>query len=164
MDKNPQKNSVTAHQLDWSLACAAAAEEDKQFLTFRKSLAFLRVVEGTPKEAGYWNLKRLLDSELFVKALPELQLSDSVGLPSNLVSFHVAGFPYSLSPTTIRYANNAVNCLDLFGLRLFRNGVIHEIGGVTAEKPLCSIIFQGLFLILIWKTVGVSMICQVPMH
>ena len=125
----PPKNTVTANELDWAFACSTAAEEDNKFLTFRNSRAFLRVVEGSPKAAGYWNLKRLLDSESFLQVLPLLQLSDAIGLPSNLISFQVAEKSYSLSPTTIRYANNAVNVLNLFGLELFRNGIIHEIGG-----------------------------------
>ena len=125
----PPKNTVTANELDWAFACSTAAEEDNKFLAFRSSRAFLRVVEGSPKAAGYWNLKRLLDSESFLQVLPLLQLSDAIGLPSNLISFQVAEKSYSLSPTTIRYANNAVNVLNLFGLELFRNGIIHEIGG-----------------------------------
>lgn len=89
----------------------------------------MRVVEGSPKEAGYWNLRRLLENEIFVRALPVLQLSDAVGLPSNLISFDAAGNSYSLAPTTIRYANNAINVLNLFGLEMFRDGIIHEVGG-----------------------------------
>jgi hypothetical protein len=127
--KTPPPNAVTANELDWALACAAAAEEADQFLVFRKSPTFLRVVEGSPRVAGYWNLKRLLDNEIFVRALPLLQLSDAVGLPSDLISFDAAGESFNLSATTIRYANNAINVLDLFGLEVFRGGIIHEVGG-----------------------------------
>lgn len=70
-----------------------------------------------------------MDNELFLNVLPMLQLSDAVGLPNNLISFHAIGDSYCLSPTTIRYANNAINVLKLFGLELFRGGIIHEIGG-----------------------------------
>lgn len=89
----------------------------------------MRVVEGSPREAGYWNLKRLLENEIFVSVLPLLQLSDAVGLPSNLISFDAVGNSFSLSATTIRYANNAINILNLFGLEMFRGGIIHDVGG-----------------------------------
>jgi hypothetical protein len=128
MSTSHESSTVTANQLDWGAACIAASQEDDKFLSFRSSYAFLRVVEGSPKEAGYWNLRRLLGSQLFKTTLPLLQLSDAVGLPSNLITFKVDR-TYSLSPTTLRYANNAINVINLFDEEIMRCGVIYEIGG-----------------------------------
>jgi hypothetical protein len=91
MNTSQVSSTVTANELDWGAACIAAAQEDEKFLIFRSSEAFLRVIEGSPKQAGYWNLKRLLGSQLFKTTLPLLQLNDAVGLPSNLISFKVGG-------------------------------------------------------------------------
>ena len=46
-----------------------------------------------------------------------------------MISFDAVGSSHNLSATTIRYANNAINVLNLLGLEIFRDGIIHEVGG-----------------------------------
>ena len=121
--------SVTANESDWGDACLAAALDDSNFLNFRSEKAFLRVIEGSPTAAGLYNLRRLLKNDRFRKCLPLLQMSDSIGNPQNLVEFKVDGINYRLSPTTIRYANNAINIMTIFGEEILKSGVICEIGG-----------------------------------
>ena len=102
-------DSVTGNIPAWLTSCLRT-EDDVFFRRFRSDQAFLDVVEGTPETGGIWNLKRLLKDDLFRKALPLIQQSDHVGSPLRRISFG----SYSLSPTTIRYANNAANCFRFF--------------------------------------------------
>ena len=146
MNTNKVGNTVTTNELDWGPACVAAAEENDKFLIFRSTKTFMRVIEGSPKEAGYWNLKRLLCSQLFKKTCPLLQLSDSVGFPGNKIPFSIGKDQYSLCPTTIRYANNALNAINFFGENIIRNGVIYEIGGgYGGEATVFNHFSQSLF-------------------
>ncbi|MFZ2187706.1 MAG: hypothetical protein WAV46_03740 [Candidatus Moraniibacteriota bacterium] len=129
-------DAVSAKESDWVQACIDAAKNNDYYRTFRSSVAFQRVIEGTPIVGGIWNLKRLLRRDKFLRALPLIQLSDTVGLPLNMIDFIAPSSgeknvptTYSLSPTTIRYANNALNCSALFGDTIFNGEVeVCEIG------------------------------------
>lgn len=128
-------DAVSAKESDWVQACIDAGKDDNYYRTFRSSKPFQRVIEGTPIVGGIWNLRRLLKDAKFFRALPLIQLSDTVGLPLNMIDFTVSSgekkiqTTHSLSPTTIRYANNALNCSALFGDNIFNGEVeIHEIG------------------------------------
>ena len=122
-------DSVSAKETDWVQSCEDAAQNDEFFKTFRSSKAFQRVIEGTPRVGGIWNLKRLLKDKNFLKTLPLLQKSDIIGLPLNTIQFKFNEKSYNLSPTTIRYANNASNCVSFFGKDIFLgNTDIFEIG------------------------------------
>lgn len=129
-------NAVSAKESDWVQACIDAAEDDNFYRIFRSSKPFQRVIEGTPIAGGIWNLKRLLKDTKFIKALPSIQASDTLGLPINMIDFAVTSTNtkpsstiYSLSPTTIRYANNVLNCISLFGNNILNGKVeFYEIG------------------------------------
>lgn len=153
-------HSVSAKQNDWIQACMLAAKDDGYFRSFRSYSAFQRVVEGTPKSGGVWNLKRLLSDKLFVDLIPVIQSSDTIGLPLNMIDVHLPlsksnvskERAYSLSPTTIRYANNAINCMKLFGKDVFNGGTdIYEIGSGYGGE--CKI-FNDFSTYLFKKTLG----------
>ncbi len=143
-------DAVSAKESDWVRACADAANNDEFYRIFRSSKPFRRVIEGSPRSCGLWNLKRLLKEADFLKALPLIQASDTVGLPLHMIDFNAhspyeAG--YSLSPTTIRYANNAFNCLSLFGKNILNGETeIHDIGaGYGGECKIFNDIAVTLF-------------------
>src|SRR3989344_2655835 len=101
-------DAVSARELDWVQACIDAANKDDYFSVFRSSWPFRRVIEGTPETGGIWNLRRLLKEPKFLKALPLIQTSDTIGLPLNMIDFTAPSFgekdnliTHSLSPTTI---------------------------------------------------------------
>jgi hypothetical protein len=120
--------TCTANIPDWISGCTHAAREDDLFKRFRKSSIFMEVVEGTPKSAGYYNLEKLKMNSDFIASLSKLESSESVGLPLNIIDFSINKINYSLNPTTIRYANNCCNYINLFGRSIFDN-FIYEIGG-----------------------------------
>ncbi|MBA4319486.1 MAG: hypothetical protein C0412_13880, partial [Flavobacterium sp.] len=128
-------DAVSAKENDWVKACIDAANDDVFFHTFRSSPAFLRVVEGSPVISGIWNLNRLLKNSIFAKVLPLVKTSDSVGFPSKIIYFksvqkrNIISNKEWLSTTTIRYVNNCLNCLSLFGNKILNgNTEIYEIG------------------------------------
>lgn len=120
--------TCSANIPDWISGCTDAARDDDFFKRFRKSSIFLDVVEGTPKSAGYYNLAKLKNNSDFIASLPKLELSETIGLPLNIIDFKIEKINYSLNPTTIRYANNCCNYINLFGRKIFDN-FIYEIGG-----------------------------------
>lgn len=123
------QESVTANIPTWGIECQRAAQDDEFFKIFRRSEIFLQVIEGTSLIGGLSNLRRLLKDSNFLSSLKEIQKSDYFGGPLNLIEFFDAdGFQAYLTPTTIRYANNACNVLTLFGKQIFENE-IYEIGG-----------------------------------
>ena len=128
-------NAVSAKENDWVKACKDAANNNVYFHTFRSSPAFQRVVEGSPIVSGIWNLKRLLNNRKFIKTLPLIQTSDSIGFPSKIIYFKSTSKGNNtlqksgLSSTTIRYTNNCINCLSLFGNKILDGSTeIFEIG------------------------------------
>jgi len=128
--------TVSAQESDWIKACLDAAEKDEVYRIFRSTDALIRVIEGTPRVGGIWNLRRLLKNPLFLHALPNIQTSDTIGLPLNMIDFQAPididngdSIQYSLTPITIRYANNAANCISLFGQDVLKDAErIQEIG------------------------------------
>lgn len=123
------EESVTANLNGWINSTILASDDNEFFRHFRRSEDFMRVIEGSPKVAGIWNLHRLLKNNNFISTLPLLQLSESVGLPVNLIDFEVNSINYSLNPTTIRYANNVCNYIDIFGEGILSDFELYEIGG-----------------------------------
>ena len=125
------EETCTANIPAWSNSTLKAAEDDECFKHFRRDEAFMCVIEGSPKLAGLWNLRKLKKNTNFISTLPILQLSESVGSPLNLIDFVINNARYSLNPTTLRYANNVCNYIDFFGEDIFNNQ-IYEIGGGMA--------------------------------
>ena len=123
------KESVTGNLDFWQRYTVRAAQDDMEFMRFRRADAMLKVVEGSPRTSGIWNLRRLMRSEKFRNCLPLLQATESIGLPLNLIDFTVNNNVYSLNPTTLRYANNILNYLELFGEEILDGTPIYEIGG-----------------------------------
>jgi hypothetical protein len=137
------KESITANLEGWERCTTEAAQDDQKFRRFRRADAMLKVVEGSPRVSGIWNLRRLMRNKNFIASLPLLQESESIGLPLNLIDFTVDGNMYSLNPTTLRYANNVCNLLDIFGAAVFDGSPIFEIGGGTAANVKYLMILQN---------------------
>ncbi len=129
MVKIKMNDAVSAQENDWPKMCTNAAKSISIYNVFRSTKTFQRVVEGSPISSGLWNLKRLLNNRIFTKSINLIQQSDTIGLPLNKIDFELNSRTYSLSPTTIRYTNNALNCLSLFGKKIFDgNTNIYEVG------------------------------------
>ena len=128
-DQIDMDDAVSAKESDWVHACIDAAKSDNFYRTFRSEKPLQRVIEGSPRVCGVWNLRRLLKQPLFLKTLPLIQTSDTVGLPLNMIDFTAPPSyekSYSLSPTTLRYANNA------------SIGALHEKGDPNRNIPIRS--------------------------
>jgi len=160
MKKINMNEAVSAKELDWVEACQKAAKNDDFFQIFRSSKPFLRVIEGTPASGGIWNLRRLLKEKDFIKSLPLIQKSDLIGLPRNMIDFTITNqnnkkrliTNYSLSPITIRYANNAINSISLFGKDIINGKTeIYEIGSGYGGE--CKI-FNDLSVTLCGSKIG----------
>lgn len=122
------EESITANLEDWVVTTTAIARDERLFSQFRSLPIVTSVVEGTPWQGGLWNLKRIINNKYFLKAIDYLLESDRVGFPSTLVNFKLGDRAMALSPTTIRYANNFCNCIEIFGKGIIENPV-YEIGG-----------------------------------
>jgi len=126
------EESVTGNLDAWQNSCLRAAVNDECFRKFRSERAFLEVVEGAPETSAIWNLKRLLKNQKFLKALPLIRQSEYIGSPRRQVLFNdPSGIEVmcSLTPTTVRYANNAANSIDFFGPEILSGKyTIYEIG------------------------------------
>jgi len=123
------EESCTGNLQFWQDSTILAAEDNNFFRHFRRSDAFMRVIEGSPKVSGIWNLRRLKKNAKFISALPLLQSSEWVGSPLNLIDFKIDAVNYFFNPTTIRYANNVCNYIDFFGDGVLSDMDIYEIGG-----------------------------------
>ena len=119
--------SVTGSESDWPAACQRAALDDGFYASFRSNSTFLRVVEGTPRLAGQQILARWKNDPVFRSMLPIVAEQDCVGNPKSLVNFLIDRDSLALSPTTLRYVNNALNCFTIFGESLFAYPIC-EIG------------------------------------
>jgi len=123
--------STSANVREWIDSCQLGGNDDLFFQRFRSSPAFLQIVEGSPKVSAVWNLKRLLKNEYFLNALSLICTSDYAGCPVNqvLIKDEKESLIRSVNPTTLRYANNAANCIDIFGRNIFSDDLnIYEIG------------------------------------
>lgn len=123
------EETVTANIPSWSSDCQRAAYDTGFFQVFRRSKTFLHVVEGTPYVGGLWNLRRLSKDNNFLKAAALISGSDHFGSPLNAIPWNSQdGSVHYLTPTTLRYANNACNAIKFFGKQIF-NIEVYEIGG-----------------------------------
>lgn len=136
--RNSAAFSVTGSESDWLTACQLAAMDDGEFATFRGLPTFKRVVEGTPPVAGKQLLARCSRNPFFWRVISDLQASDEIGGPTDLVVFQarISGESMALSPTTLRYANNVLNMLDCFGEDVFSEGVVEIGGGYGGEAKV----------------------------
>jgi len=126
IDGNEQ--SITSNMTEWTSVPIKIAEDNNLFSYFRSLPIIISIVEGNPIQAGLWNLRRLLKDSKFVDCLDDISSSDLVGNPKYLISFRCGGRDYRLNPTTIRYANNACNILNIFGEKIL-DSTFYEIGG-----------------------------------
>lgn len=123
--------STSSNVPNWLSSCETAGNDDNFFAKFRSDRTFLEVVEGSPEVAAIWNLKRLLKNRHFLATLPLIQRSDNVGTPRYIVYIKDPTEPgrlCRLNPTTVRYANNAANCIEFFGPGILAGTAIYEIG------------------------------------
>ena len=119
--------SVTGKLIDWEEAGKMAAEDPIFFKNFRSTEEFIQIVEGTPKLAGEIYINKLLKNQRFKLSVPKVVGSELHGNPKNMILFNLDGSRYSISTTTLRYANNAVN-IQYFFPNLISSGSIIEIG------------------------------------
>lgn len=115
--------STSGSEDDW-VSYGPKFAEDGLFPTFRSHPTMLRVVEGSPARAGKWNLRRLKSNKLFGLFVEKFSTSDFVGAPKNLIYFNFRGKNMSMNPTTLRYVNNLMNMLELFGPDVFRPAIV----------------------------------------
>lgn len=125
---NHMARSVTGSDSEWRNACEAAASSSQSLSSFRRWPVFVLNVEGTPRIGGELLAQRLLRSQIFTESLPMISRNEEFGSPLNLISISFEGKSFQLSPTTLRYANNCLNAIALFGPKIFFNQII-EIGG-----------------------------------
>lgn len=128
------RNSASGKQDDWVEFCSKFAKE--LFPIFRSHPTMVRVVEGSPIKAGKWNLRRLKKNRIFHDTVKEFSTSDTIGSPQNLIKFTSRGRAIDMNPTSLRYVNNVLNFLELFGPSILspnyldtEKGIIVEIGG-----------------------------------
>ena len=113
---------------EWITACEAASFDEEYFRIFRSKAEFMYVVEGTPRVGGQMLFDRLSRNRNFCSAFEKILASDYYGAPQNLITVNHEGNCVQISPTTLRYANNACNVVEFFGNLIFDVPII-EIGG-----------------------------------
>ena len=113
-----------------------AANDDSYFNIFRSTPTFRRVVEGTTYLDGLSLLRRNLRRPLFGLLIEEIVKSELYGSPQDLVELHLRGSTYLLSPTTLRYVNNTLNMLEMFGPKVFNLHVIEIGAGYGGEQKI----------------------------
>lgn len=124
-------DSASGKQNDWISVCASMVE-DASFAKFRSNDVMCSIVEGSPKRAGQWNLRRLRRNIFFRDYVTKFSTSDKFGKPKNLIKFKCNKEYFEMSPTTLRYVNNIMNIIDLFGKNALipsNENIIVEIGG-----------------------------------
>lgn len=128
--------SITGQQNDWVDNCPIFVK-DENFLTFRSHPTMLRVVEGSPVSVGRWHLRRLLKNPLFHLFVDKFSSSDTVGSPKNLIKFKSKNRKIEMNPTTLRYVNNLMNLIELFGVDISSKTIVEIGGGYGGE---CKIV------------------------
>ena len=135
-------NSVSGNMPEWITACEAASLDDEYFKIFRSKAGFMYVVEGTPRLGGQMLLDRLSRNRNFCLAFNKVRESDLYGAPQNLVTVNHEGNYVEISPTTLRYANNACNIVDFFGNLIFDIPIVEIGGGYGGECKIFNDLHQ----------------------
>lgn len=111
-------HSSSGRYNNWSTDCLLFAKND-YFFTFRSHPTMLYIVEGSPVRVGTWILRRLKKNPIFYSVIDKFSTSDSVGCPKNIINFVFKKRNIKINPTTLRYINNILNLVDLFGEDVF---------------------------------------------
>ncbi|CAB4335618.1 unannotated protein [freshwater metagenome] len=141
---DPMARSVTGSDSEWRDACEAAGSSIQSLSQFRRWPVFVFHVEGTPRIGGELLAQRLLRNPMFTKSLPTISKTEEFGSPLNLISIPFESKTFKLSPTTLRYSNNCLNAIALFGLQIFQNQIIEIGGGYGGECKVFNDISRSI--------------------
>ena len=140
--KKTKGGSVTGDSPEWSSSCALAAESEDYFREFRSSPVFAHNVEGTPRLGGQLLIRKLAKNPVFLASILLIAKSDLYGSPLKLLKFKSTSGELLFSPTTLRYVNNCLNSIGLFGDDIFNQPIIEIGGGYGGECKIFNDIAQ----------------------
>lgn len=115
MKQEIMEKSALGSMQAWRDFCESAADvENKSYKTFRRHPVMISGVEGTNLISAFQNIKffRKNKTHIVSQLLGKISSSDLIGTPINTFTF-TCNEKLTLNPTTLRYAKNWANLIDL---------------------------------------------------
>jgi hypothetical protein len=132
MKQEIMEKSALGSMQEWRDFCESNADvANKSYETFRRHPVMMNGVEGTNLISSFQNIEFFRENKTHIvsQLLSKISLSDCIGSPINTFTFVCNDEKLTLNPTTLRYAKNWANLIDLLlGNSDFESLHISEIG------------------------------------
>lgn len=133
---------------NWRKTTYDCAVDNKLFAVFRRQKAVVEALEQNNHIVGLEHIHffRRNKDHLVSKLLPKIQGSELVGAPLRTITFNTGDLTLCLNPTTLRYAKNWANILDIFGSNkiLERTNIVEIGAGYGGEAKVFFDLISGL--------------------